>query len=497
MPAERFHCLTLGCRINQYETQALREAWTARGLTETDDPARAGVILVNSCAVTAKAVAGLRAALRRLARRNPAARLVLTGCAAQAHGPELARAFPGLAVVPQARKAELLAGPPAAPGAPAPSASVPGALVSADPAAPGACGASGVAETSAPPGRFLSAPAGAPAPLAPGTPGAPRAFPPFAVRGAARARAVVMVQDGCSQRCAYCIVPLTRGGPVSREPGAVAAEVDALFAAGWREAVLSGVNLRQYGLGRGRDFWDLLAEVDAALAPRWAGRARLRLSSLDPAQLGPKALDVLGTARLVCPHLHLSLQSLAPAVLQRMGRDHYGPEGVAEAVTALGGIWPVFGLGADILTGFPGETDAEFRQTLAGCAKLPLSYAHVFPYSPRPGTAAATLPGQVPGPEKTARATALRAVARAAGQAFARRAAALPEVAVVLEYGDPQRGVSEHFTPCRLACPDGHGPDAAPRALVRARPVAARGAELTVTPAAEPTGAAETTGARP
>jgi len=275
-------------------------------------------------------------------------------------------------------------------------------------------------------------------------------------------------------------VPLTRGGPVSREPGAVIAEVDALFAAGWREAVLSGVNLRQYGLGQGRDFWDLLAAVDAALAPRWAGRARLRLSSLDPAQLGPKAQDTLGAAHLVCPHLHLSLQSLAPAVLRRMGRGHYGPEGVADAVAGLGAVWPVFGLGADILTGFPGETEAEFRQTLAGCAKLPLSYAHVFPYSSRPGTAAARLPGQVPGPEKTARATALRAMAHAASEAFACRAAALPGVAVVLEYGDPRRGVSEHFVPCRLTRP---APGAAPRDLIRARPVAARGAELDVAPA--------------
>ncbi len=440
MPARRFHCLTLGCRINQYETQALREAWAAHGLAETDDPARAGVILVNSCAVTAKAVAGLRAALRRLARQNPGARLVLTGCAARDHGSELARSFPGLVAVPQTRKAELLAGPPPA-----------GAL----PAGPGA-----------PPGP------------------APRSFPPFAVRGAARARAVVMVQDGCSQRCAYCIVPLTRGGPVSREPGAVAAEVQALFAAGWREAVLSGINLRQYGLGQGRDFWDLLAEVDAALAPRWAGRARLRLSSLDPSQLGPKALDTLGAARLVCPHLHLSLQSLAPAVLRRMGRGHYDPEGVARAVADLGAVWPLFGLGADILTGFPGETDEEFRQTLAACAMLPLSYAHVFPYSPRPGTEAAGMPGQVPGPEKTARATALRAMAQAAGRAFARRAAALPEVSVILEYGDPERGVSEHFTPCRLTRP---APGAAPRDLVRARPAGARGAGLAVTPAPDST----------
>ncbi|WP_051445177.1 radical SAM protein [Desulfocurvus vexinensis] len=492
MPAERFHCLTLGCRINQYETQALREAWAALGLTETGDPGRAGVILVNSCAVTAKAVAGLRAALRRLARQSPGARLVLTGCAAQAHGAELARAFPGLAVVPQARKAELLAGPPGPPGAPALTAPSPGtslpATTRAAATAPGAFGTPVPAPAppgARPPDPAGAAPAAAPAAPAPGdaapgllaAPAAPRAFPPFAVRGSARARAAVMVQDGCSQGCAYCIVPLTRGGPVSREPGAVIAEVDALFAAGWREAVLSGVNLRQYGLGQGRDFWDLLAAVDAALAPRWAGRARLRLSSLDPAQLGPRALDVLGAARLVCPHLHLSLQSLAPAVLRRMGRGHYGPEGVADAVAGLGSIWPVFGLGADILTGFPGETEDEFRQTLAGCAKLPLSYAHVFPYSPRPGTAAARLPRQLPGPEKTARATALRAVACAASEAFARRAAALPGVDVVLEYGDPRRGVSEHFTPCRLTGP---APGAAPRDLVRARPVAARGAELDV-----------------
>ena len=258
--------------------------------------------------------------------------------------------------------------------------------------------------------------------------------------------------------------------------------------------VLSGINLRQYGadLSPALDFWDLVATLERELAPEWAGRARLRLSSLDPAQLGAKALDVLGTSTLICPHLHLSLQSLAPGVLRRMGRGHYGPDDVAAQVKHLEGIWPVFGLGADILTGFPGETDDDFRQTLAQCEKLPLSYAHVFPYSKRPGTQAATLPDQIPGDVAKARASALRTMAADKKQTFAQRVATLPEVHIVLEFNDIKHGMSEHYAECRLS----HAVvGAGPRDVVRVQPTAAAQGVVTVAPLAQnPAPAMDNTG---
>jgi MiaB/RimO family radical SAM methylthiotransferase len=424
-----FHIHTLGCKINQYEAQSLREAWQAAGLEEAEAPERAELVCLNSCAVTARAVRDLRQAVRKAARENPGARIVVTGCAAQVLEEELAR-LPGVAeVVPQARKAELLA-------------------------------------------RFARP--------------VPAETPDFSVRSYNRARAVFKVQDGCSHGCTYCIVPRTRGASRSRPAQAVVAEAEALLDAGFRELTLSGVNLRHWGrdLPGAPDFWDLAHALEQALAPRWTGRARLRLSSLDPAQLSGKALDTLADSRLFCRHLHLSLQSGSPGVLRRMGRDHYGPEEVVGFVGTLARHWPLFGLGADLLVGFPGESEAEFAETLAACEALPLTYAHVFPYSKRPGTVAARLPDQVPAAGKKARAATLRGLAAERKEAFARRLAQEQELLVALEDdgagAGPARGLCQYYLECRFANPP--GPPA--RALVPAAPVGAERGLVLVRPSA-------------
>ena len=404
---DTFYALTLGCKINQYETQAIVEALLAQGRIAVDDPARAGLILVNSCAVTATAVSDLRQAVRRLHRANPGAEILVTGCAAQILGQELA-SLPGVVrVLPQERKAELLGCEPATHG-----------------------------------------------------------WQPYAISDYGRARPVLKVQDGCSHRCTYCVVPLARGRSVSREPEEVLEEAERLLVAGFRELILSGVNLRQYGadLAGTPDFWDLLALLDRELAPRWAGWARLRLSSLEPGQLGDKALETLAGSRLVCPHLHLSLQSGDSGVLQAMGRGHYRPEQALEFAGRLQAAWPVFGLGADLLVGFPGESAAQFENTLSLARDLPLSYAHVFPYSPRPGTAAAAMSGQVSQEEKKSRAARLRAVSTAKKRAFLKALATGGEFSVLVE--EPSgAGLSEHYAACRVTG------NAAVRTLVRVRPV--------------------------
>ena len=430
MPTRTFHMTTLGCKINQYETQALREGWTGLGLTPVADPGQAQVILVNSCAVTARAVADLRGVVRALHRQAPDARILITGCAAQIVGEELLT-LPGVVrVVGHKDKAALALGP----------------------------------EAEAPGDRPV--------------------WPPLAIRNFERARAVVKIQDGCSHRCTYCVVPLSRGPSVTRPFDQVVDEISRLFSAGFRELVLSGVNLGHIGrdLPGGPDFWDLLGLIESEIGPEWAGRARLRVSSLEPGQLGAKALDTLSAARLICPHLHLSLQSGSPEVLRRMGRGHYRPGQVLDFLADLRGIWPLFGLGADLLAGFPGETEAHCQETLDFVAALPLTYAHVFPYSARPGTPAATFPGQVPGPERTARAARLRQAAEAKKRDFARKLLDQETLTMVVEdsVSGLASGVCEFYVSCHLE-QDGNEPPR--RSLVQVRPVQvrARGA-LSVVP---------------
>ncbi len=432
-----FFLATFGCKVNQYESQALREAWTALGGLECDGPEQADWIVLNTCAVTRGAVSETRQTARRLHRLAPTAKLIITGCSATAAG-EACAALPGVvAVVPQAEKERLLQGP----------------------------------EGSAPPA-------------------AKEGFPAFAITTFKRARPVIKVQDGCSHGCTYCIVPLMRGPARSREPREVLDEAGRLLHAGYRELMLSGVNLRQYAVpGKaGTDFWDLLALLDAELWATWGDSARIRLSSLDPAQLNDKALDTLAAARTLCPHLHLSLQSGSPDVLRRMGRGHYHPERILDFVRDLGRIWPLFGLGADILMGFPTEEEAHVTETLAFLERLPLSYAHVFPFSPRPGTPAARLK-DLPGPEKQARAAAVRNLVAAKQRAFLDRLLGVPELRLALDVSGPEdpetdaagrtrKGVNEYYAACVLD--DATPGDADSHALIPVRPVAARDGRLIV-----------------
>lgn len=409
-----YYTATLGCKINQYETRSVSEAWTAAGAEEVDAPSRAEVILINSCAVTAKAVADLRRMVRKLKRENPGAEIVITGCAAQAAREEIGEMPEISRIVPHKDKAALLQGP-----------------------------------------------------TAPLSERRSDTFPPFSVSGYGRARAVVKVQDGCSHRCTYCIVPLARGRSVSRPEGEVLDEIARLLDAGFREMVLSGVNLRQFGrdLPGEPDFWDLLRRIEDRFGDKWGGRARLRISSLEPGQLGDKALETLSASRLVCPQLHLSLQSGDPKVLRRMGRGHYRAEQALEFLERLKDVWPVFGLGADILTGFPGESDEEFGRTVEFCRQLPLSYAHVFPYSPRPDTPAAVMEDQVAPAVKKARAKKLRELAGKKKSVFLKRLLERPSLSVLVQDGEG-RGVSEFYSSCRLEPPGGDI-----RSLVECRPL--------------------------
>jgi len=258
----------------------------------------------------------------------------------------------------------------------------------------------------------------------------------------------------------------------------VCEEAERLLTAGFRELMISGINLNQYGrdFPFACDFWDLIRMLETRLAPQWAGRARLRISSLEPAQLSTKGLDCLAASRLLCPHLHLSLQSGSAAILRRMGRGHTRLDRLLNALQQLRSAWPIMGLGADMLVGFPGESDSHVQESLAIIAALGLSYAHIFPYSARPGTAATHMAGQLSQKEKTTRAGLLRELVATQKQAFLNKLAALPRLDLHLDGIHALKGVDAHYASCRLAgrhTQPGHE-------LLTVRPVRVEGNELLV-----------------
>lgn len=417
-----FYAVTFGCKVNQYETQAIREYWQSLGGVEQEEPQGAQVILIASCAVTAEAVSDARQLTRKLARLCPQARIFAAGCASSAEPQDFSGQ--GVIVVPQNQKYVLLQRHP----------------LWGERAA-----------WSAPP---LSV------------------YPPFAIARYKRSRPVLKVQEGCSQGCTYCIVPLTRGPARSRPTEDILAEARRLLASGCREIMLSGVNLRQYHAegADGKNFWSLLRFLEKSLAPEWQGRARLRISSLDPAQaIGQECLETLEACRLLCPHLHLSLQSGSPAVLKRMHRSPYAPEDIAQAVQAMRRFWPVMGLGADFLMGFPGESEAETEETLNLARALPLTYAHVFPYSRRPGTVAASLPCQLPRQLRQEHAARVRALVAEKQARFLQEQLEQTVMRVAFDGGEGRHGNNEWYADCRLeqGTAQGFGRELAPCAPLR------------------------------
>ncbi len=362
----------------------------------------ADTVVVNTCAVTHEAERQARQAIRRAVRERPGAAVVATGCAVQLD-PARWAAMPGVARV--LGNADKLHAHSWLPGA--------GSQVS---------------------------PADAPAPA------------PALTGFAAHTRGFVQVQAGCDHRCTFCTIPFGRGRNRSLPIIEVVAQAAALVERGVQEVVLTGVDIASHEAGIGT--------VAAAVLNGVPELPRLRLSSLDPAAIDPAVWDLLDGEERFMPHLHLSLQSGAGLVLKRMRRRH-DPEGAMAVIDRARRLRPGIAIGADLIAGFPTETDALAAETERFVAAAAIPYLHVFPYSERPGTPAARMPA-VPPPVRRDRAARLRAIA--AGHAAAFHASQLGRTVTVLaERGG--RGHSEAFSPVRL--------DAAPGTLVRARVVAA------------------------
>lgn len=380
--------LSFGCRLNTYESEAMRGLATRAG--------HAGTVLVNTCAVTAEAEKQAAQAIRRIARERPGVPIVVTGCAAQI-APARWGALPGVArVIGNADKLKPEAWAPDAPAAP-----VSDVMAARDVAA----------------------------------------HPVTEFTG--RARALIEVQQGCDHRCTFCVIPFGRGPSRSAPIGAVVQQVRAAVAAGYQEVVLTGVDIASYGpdLPGAPTLGQMIRRL-LALVPELP---RLRLSSIDPAAIDDDLWRLIAEEPRLMPHLHLSLQHGADLMLKRMKRRHSRADALAVAARARA-LRPGIALGADLIAGFPTETEEQFAEMLALVEEAGLHFLHVFPYSERPGTPAARMP-QLPVALRRDRAARLRAAGAAATQRFF-AARMGQEEAVLLER--PDAGHTEHFCSIRL-----------------------------------------------
>lgn len=375
--------VTFGCRVNQADSLACEHALVERGAVAAT-PETADVVIVNSCSVTASADQGTRQVVRRVARANPRARIVVTGCYATRDAATV-RELPGVVhVVDNADKDSLVEDLDAALGLAARSPSTGrswfrGALTPID--GDGPCGQS----------------------LAPGLGGRTA----FALRA----------QTGCDEPCAYCIIPSTRGRGRSQPIEALTEQVTRLEAAGYREVVLTGVHLGSYG----RDLTPRrsLAQLLRALVTTTTS-VLYRVGSLEPMDCTSEVLEVLTGHPSVAPHFHLPLQHASDHVLQAMRRP-YRLAYYADLVNDIRRRLPHASIGTDVMAGFPGESDAAAELMALYLEASPLSHLHVFPYSDRSGTEASAMAGKVPGVEVRARATRLRAVGQGLSAAFRQR----------------------------------------------------------------------------
>lgn len=368
----RFAVATLGCKVNQYDSAMIESRLGARGMQRCGFDELADVYIVNTCTVTDRADAESLRLARRARRLNPRARIVMTGCLAQASPDRLAISAEVDAVVGLGRPGDL------------------------ERAVMGEAAAR-VMVTNLRKER---------APIELG-----------AVALAGHTRAFLKVQEGCDQFCSFCIVPTSRGTSRSVEPRRIFAALDGLADAGFREVILTGVHLGGYGR-------DLKPPVKLeALLEMIAERSRVgrvRISSLDPEELSDRAIEILAQSDKFCPHLHLPLQAGTDATLVRMRRryDLAHFRGRVERVLAA---MPAAAIGTDLIAGFPGETGSDFDGYIKFVDELPLAYFHVFPYSVRAGTTAAKLPGRVAAAEVRRRAAALRRLGEEKRRRFVER----------------------------------------------------------------------------
>jgi threonylcarbamoyladenosine tRNA methylthiotransferase MtaB len=387
-------CLTLGCKVNQYDTEAMREAFERAGYENVPFNGPADIYLVNTCTVTGTGDQKSLKLIRRVHRERPESAIIVSGCLAQRDAEKVR--LPGVRLIlgtrDRAKVVELFE-----------RAMDEHSVVSA-------VGVEG-----------------------------DWTFERLTVtRHEGHTRAVMKIQEGCENRCAYCVIPSVRGPVRSMPLSEVAAEARALVAAGYKELVVTGIHLMSYG----RDL--RLALTDALRQVHAAGAERIRLGSLEPVGVTDEFVAALLEMPKICPQFHLSMQSGSDSVLRRM-RRRYNTEQYLEAARRLQAAFPGCALTTDVIAGFPGETDAEHEETLSFIGKVGFARIHVFPYSMRTGTEAAAMSGQIPEAVKKTRAAALITLGEKLETAFVQSMVGTTQTVLFEEEGDG--GLCEGYTP--------------------------------------------------
>lgn len=393
-----FH--TLGCKVNHYETEAMREAFVSRGAVSVGEDEAADVYIINTCTVTNIADRKSRQYIRRMKKVNPDALIVVTGCYAQVE-PEEVAAMPEVdMVVGNGQKSRI-------------------------------CGM--VLEKLA--GRTVSQVSVLPRNeltmyedmglVSSSEPGMTRAY--------------IKIQEGCDRFCAYCLIPYARGPVRSRPPEEILREAAMLLDSGVREIVLTGINTALYGTEPGAQcsLADLISDLD-----KIDGEFRIRLSSLEPTVVDKNNVEQIIRFSRLCHHLHLSVQNGSDRILRSMNR-HYTRDEYLEIVRAIREFDPLYGITTDIIVGFPGETESDFADTIDIVRQAGFGKVHVFRYSPRKGTVGAGLPDAVPGQTKIDRSDALERISADVARDFIRKNMLVEHTVLIEEH---QAGYATGYT---------------------------------------------------
>jgi threonylcarbamoyladenosine tRNA methylthiotransferase MtaB len=413
-----YHVENFGCRATQADGAAIERQLLARGMERASAAVDAQVVVLNTCTVTASADRDARASIRRIHRDNPGARILVTGCYAQ-RAPEELSALPGVSLVVgnshKHRLAEYAA--PLAPG----DGFVPLTRIGID-------------------SRLIVGDIFAHTEL--------MAAPVFDFDSSEKTRPNLKVQDGCNNRCSFCIIPYVRGKSRSLKLEQVLREVDSLVASGYREIVLSGINLGRWGrdLSPRMSFAAMLRAILEHTAIE-----KVRISSVEPMDWNDEVIDLVASSPRIAKHAHVPLQSGSDRILRRMHRK-YRPWHYADRIERVRRTMPDAAIGADVMVGSPGETDEDFEQTRLLIQRLPFTYLHVFTYSSRPGTPSAEMPEQVPVEIARERNRVLRELAARKKQEFMQSFVGRELEAITLTHcdGDSTEALTDNYLKLRL-----------------------------------------------
>jgi len=436
-----FYVENFGCRATQADGAAIEQQFRAKGMERAHLATAAEVVVLNTCTVTASADQDARAAIRRIHRENPGCKIVVTGCYAQRAPQEIA-ALPGVSqVIGNSHKHQLaeLASPHFVPVHQLRTAN----------------GELGTENPTRQPARIFVSDIFAHTELL--------AAPVFDAANE-RTRPNLKVQDGCDNRCSFCVIPSVRGQSRSLPLSRILEEVNLLIDAGYREVVVSGINLGRWGRDLSSPAPLLFEDLVCAILDQ-TSLEKLRISSVEPMDWSDGLIALMAHSSRIAKHAHVPMQSGSDAVLRRMHRK-YRPWHYREKICKIRSAIPDAAIGADVMTGFPGETDAEFEQTRNMVEELPFTYLHVFTYSPRPGTPASAMPNQVPIQVARERNRILREIATLKKSAFMKSFVGMAVSAITLNVFDRgyTKALTDNYLPLRL---EGfHAPNSWTRATI-------------------------------